>query len=628
MAHGRILVVDDERFFRELYGEILTEAGYAVRSAGSGEEGLQLLALEKADLLVSDLVMPGMDGLTFIREARRLDGDLEAIAVTGRDDVRLAVTAMKAGCADFLVKPVEPAELSAAAGRILSRSRLKREHGQLLAENLEYVKRQSLYRHSLEILATLDLERLQDLTLQVLAQVSDARVAALWLADEKGALTLRGWRGPVDRAALPAAIDPRAPEWVECFREARPVRAPGAAAGGAYYVPLVAEAEPFGLALLSDRTPRPGGEGEARFGGDEQAAAQAVADFAAIAVKNARRFQILERFSLRDRETGAYNLSYFVDYAGKEFYKARRYGRAFSLIVISVDNAEQLRQAGGRELYRRAMHDLVAAVSRVVRDADILARVAEGEYYVLLPETDTFGALMFQRRAVEEIRREASILELEARAPLLLSMGAAAFPKDGEAYDELIHWARSRVEAQRGSLVRKLQLAELGRGAFWELCDLLLDPRTRFPESSPSAHQAADPARLATLQREVALEIGRDPRARGVVYLGDAEGPARAPILADLPGGDAAARAGDQSVRVFLLGPRAGGPPVAHPLVTEVFLDGDPHLADHAFLLFLSEHSAYAHLTGPGGRAFHTADEPLVDLLVATLQVAYDLQPV
>ena len=45
---------------------------------------------------------------------------------------------------------------------------------------------------------------------------------------------------------------------------------------------------------------------------------------------------------MRDRDSGAYNLAYFVDYAGKEFYKARRYGRAFSLVVLSVDNVEQM----------------------------------------------------------------------------------------------------------------------------------------------------------------------------------------------------------------------------------------------------------------------------------------------
>jgi len=617
MAHGRILVVDDERFFRELYGEILTEAGHAVRTAGSGEEALKLLGQERAELLVSDLVMPGMDGLTFIREARRLDPELEAIAVTGRDDVRLAVTAMKAGCADFLVKPVEAAELAAAAGRLLSRSRLQREHGQLLAENLEYVKRQALYRSSLEILATLDLEKLQDLSLQVLAQVADAQGAALWLADEKGALTLRGWRGLVDRAALPQVVDPRAPEWAETFREARPLRAPGAAQGEAFYVPLVAEAEPHGLALLSDRA-------SGRFGGDEQAAAQAVADFAAIAVKNARRFQILERFSLRDRETGAYNLSYFVDYAGKEFYKARRYGRAFSLVVLGIDNADALRRAAGRDLWRRAVRDLVAAVARVARDADILARVSEGEYYVLLPETDAFGALMFLRRAAEEIRREPSVRQLDEKGPLLLSMGAAAFPRDGQDFDQLLHWAKARVEEQRGSLLRRLHLSDLEKGAFWELCDLLLGDAA-IPATSQSARLPADPERFHAAQREAAREIARDPRARGLLYVGTSGGLGQAPVLTALPPGDGG-RAGDATASVTLLGPR-GGPPAAHPLVTEVFTDGDARFAGHQFLLFLSEHSAYAWLSGPGGRAFHTSDLPLVDALVHQLQAQYDLQP-
>jgi hypothetical protein len=55
--------------------------------------------------------------------------------------------------------------------------------------------------------------------------------------------------------------------------------------------------------------------------------------------------------------------------------------------------------------------------------------------------------------------------------------------------------------------------------------------------------------------------------------------------------------------------------------------DGDKRFADHAFVLFLSEHSAYALLAGPGGRVFHTSDAPLVDALVAKLQNLYDLQP-
>ena len=99
-------------------------------------------------------------------------------------------------------------------------------------------------------------------------------------------------------------------------------------------------------------------------------------------------------------------------------------------------------------------------------------------------------------------------------------------------------------------------------------------------------------------------------------------------VLGALPQGDAAGRAGDASVRVTLLGPRGGAAPATHPLVTEVYLDGDQRFSDHQVLLFLTEHSAYAHLTGPGGRAFTTSDAPLVDLLVSRLQALYDLQPV
>ncbi|HYQ81313.1 MAG TPA: diguanylate cyclase, partial [Anaeromyxobacteraceae bacterium] len=428
-----------------------------------------------------------------------------------------------------------------------------------------------------------------------------------------------GYRGLVDRSALPQELDPRDGELAASIRTGSPFLAPGAPTGEAFYVPLLVDEEPMGLALLTDRA-------RGRFGPDEHAAALAVADFSAIAVRNARRFQALERMGLRDRETQAYNLAYFVDYAGKEFYKARRYNRQFSLLLISVDNLEQLRREAGRDLFRTASRDLVSAVSRVARDADILAKVSENEYYLLLPETDYFGALMFLRRAEQEVRREASVRALAEKVPLLLSMGAATFPKDGEDFDELLYWCRARAEEQRGSLLRRLHLDDLEPAAFWELCDILLADSARLPDSSPSARRPADPELTRAAQREAAREIGRDPLARGLLYLGGAAVD-QAPVVGALPPGQGAARAGDSPVSVYLLGPRGGDGAPAHPFVTRVYLDGDARLRDHAFLLFFGEGSAYALLEGPGGRLFHSADVPLVDALVGKLQALYDLQP-
>jgi len=620
MATGRILVVDDEPFFQEMFREVLSAAGHATRTAASGEEALQLLSQDRFDLLVTDIVMPGLDGIGLVREAKKRDPDIEAVAITGHEDVKLAVQAMKAGCAEFLTKPVDRAELADVAERVLQRVRLKHEHSQLLTENLEFARAQALYRQGLQILSTLDGEKLQDLTLSIMARVTDAQGAALWLADEKGNLVLRSYRGLIDRAALPPQVDLRNPDWSSLLRPGGVRIDPFGGTGGSFAVALLADEEPLGMALLSDRA-------RGRFGPDDHAAAVTVADFSGIAVKNARRFQALERIGLRDRETGAYNLAYFVDYAGKEFYKARRYGRAFSLLVLSLDNAEQVRKEAGREPYRRMVRDVVAAVSHVARDADILAKVSESEYYVLLPETDYFGALMFQRRAFEEIRQAASVRELDERTPVLISMGAATFPKDGEDFDELLHWSKDRIGEQRGSLLRRLHLDDLDPSAFWELADVLLSDAP-LPDSSPSARPENDPEFLAAAMREAAREVARDPRARGHLYVGVSGPVGSAAIRNVLPPGETAARAGDQVMRVYLLGPRGPGPDAPHhSFVTEVFLDGDKRLAEHEFLLFMSEHSAYGLLTGPGGRVFHTSDVPLVDALVSKLQSLYDLQP-
>ena len=619
MATGRILVVDDEPFFQELFREVLSAAGHATRTAASAEEALSLFDREHFDLILTDIVMPGLDGIGLVQALKKRDPDIEAVAVTGHEDVRLAVQAMKAGCAEFLTKPVDRAELGEVAERVLQRVRLKREHSQLLSENMEFARSQAIYRLGLQILSTLDGEKLQDLVLSILARVTDAQGAALWLLDERGQLLLRSYRGLVDRGSLPPMIDPRDRSW------SGPLSAgihldPFGGSGGSFLVPLRAEEELLGAAFLSDRA-------RGRFGPDDQAAAVTVADFSAIAVKNARRFQALERIGLRDRDTGAYNLAYFVDYAGKEFYKARRYGRSFSLMVLSLDNAEAVRREAGREPYRRMVREVVAAVARVSRDADILAKVSESEYYVLLPETDYFGALMFQRRAAEEIRRAPSIRELDERAPVLLSMGAATFPKDGEDFDELLHWAKDRIGEQRGSLLRRLHLEDLERSAFWELADVLLS-KVPLPETSPSARLEKDPEFLLSAQREAAREVARDPRARGHLYVGVSGPIGLAAIREALPGGEQAARVSDQTMHVYLLGPRGAGPDGRHhPLLTEVYLDGDKRLAEHEFLLFISEHSAYGLITGPGGRMFHTSDVPLVDALVAKLQALYDLQP-
>jgi two-component system cell cycle response regulator len=477
------------------------------------------------------------------------------------------------------------------------------------------------FEAALRILGTLEPERLHEEVLAALAGAAGAQEAALWVVGDEGALALRAWRGLVDGGALAARLEPGAALAAEPPRRARPEEG-GAPAGAVICLPLTADGEQVGLALLE----RPA-LGEFTAAGREAAAG--LAKFAAVALRNARRFQAARRESLRDPETGAYQLAYFLDYAGKELDRARRYGRCFSLAVLSVDDLEALRAAAGCEPLRAATRALVTAVSRAARDADALARASDGEYYLLLPETDWIGALVFARRAGEEIRREEAVRALDARGHLRLAIGAATFPRDGEGIEDLLRECRARQTEARASLLRRLDL-ELEPASFWDLADTLLGGAPLPPEAA-SARLTAAPNLFADVQREVAREIGRDPRQRTALYVGVSGGASEAPVAAALPPLSAAARAGDAGARVFVLGRRGASPgrePAAHPLLTPVFVDGDKRLEDHRFLLLLREDAAYALLQGPGGRAFHSSDTLLVDFLVSRLQTQYDLDPI
>jgi excisionase family DNA binding protein len=116
----RILLVDDEESIRRLLSRML-ETEYDVEAAADGEAAMRLLREADAhyDLLISDLNMPGMDGLTLIREAQRIDSTLPAIVITGYSTESAAIEALNLGVAGYLTKPFGTTQVLAAAAKAL-----------------------------------------------------------------------------------------------------------------------------------------------------------------------------------------------------------------------------------------------------------------------------------------------------------------------------------------------------------------------------------------------------------------------------------------------------------------------------------------------------------------------------
>jgi CheY-like chemotaxis protein len=115
----RVLVVDDEASIRDLLAKTLALAEYDVDVSPDGRSALERMRMYPYDLLIADLKMPGMDGLTVIREAKRYKADLPVIIITGFSTESSAIEAVNLGVAGYLTKPFRVPQVLAAAARAL-----------------------------------------------------------------------------------------------------------------------------------------------------------------------------------------------------------------------------------------------------------------------------------------------------------------------------------------------------------------------------------------------------------------------------------------------------------------------------------------------------------------------------
>ncbi|MGA3096323.1 MAG: sigma-54 dependent transcriptional regulator [Bryobacteraceae bacterium] len=127
VAQGRILIADDDQDMAQLLGRLVQREGLTPLLAKNGMEALQLVRAGDPDVLLTDLRMPGMDGMELMRKAKDLDPELPVVLITGFAEVRSAVEAIRAGAHDFLAKPFQHPQVLRVLLRALNERRLKLE---------------------------------------------------------------------------------------------------------------------------------------------------------------------------------------------------------------------------------------------------------------------------------------------------------------------------------------------------------------------------------------------------------------------------------------------------------------------------------------------------------------------
>ena len=172
---SRLLIIDDEEGIRKLLALSLSSDGYEVLTAASGEEGIGLFESKSPTIVLTDIKMPGIDGIEVLKQVKELRPDTEVIMITGHGDMDLAIEALKLDASDFLNKPIKDEALSVALMRAEERISI-RQRLKAYTEDLENMVK----------MATEEVKRRAEFQNKLITSSNDAIIAT----DERGEIVI------------------------------------------------------------------------------------------------------------------------------------------------------------------------------------------------------------------------------------------------------------------------------------------------------------------------------------------------------------------------------------------------------------------------------------------------------
>jgi CheY-like chemotaxis protein len=586
VSKARILVIDDQLYFRSFMEGMLEEEGYTVQTADGGLHGLELLEQEGPfDVVLSDLVMPGMDGLETVRRIRDRLPEQQVVVVTGVGDVRSAVDALRVGAAEYLLKPVERDDLVHTVESLLEQQRLRVEHERLISENLAFLGFLSTIDRGLGLIGRAHRRGIAEGLLELLCQEAKARGGVVWgrepAADGTRFVCLATQGDGTDDGTLPEL----SPERWDALHAARVELevAPGDRRGGVLWVASARGDTAWAVARLA-------GLAEGTVSEEIRSSCAKLGEIAAIAFENADRTAGREGDTLRDPGTGLHSLAFLRDAVAREIHRGRRYGRPFALLQLEVGEPD------APDLDAETSQQIGAAVAGTLRPAEVVASDGTRRFWVLAAEADPLGCVVVKGRLTEAIRAVAG------GEPV--AVGAANFPTDGESFEALAATVQKRIEEDRSSLLRSLALPETA--GLDELAQ-----RLRYQA------ELMDESFVAEAVELIIDEVRSRPDLRGLIFI--SPGTERAAVFLQLAG------FGRRSLSTEILVATDGDTVPVSSTVKAIALPRSLP-SDTTWVVRFGEAPPYVLIAGPpgarqGGRpVFHTHDRSLVEFVVSRLR--------
>jgi diguanylate cyclase (GGDEF)-like protein len=429
----RVLVVEDDSFFRETFRDLLREDGYEVDVAASGAEAIEKLRKQYYHVVVTDLVMQGINGLDLLSNVKQYDSSIEVILVTGHANVETAIYALKNGARDYLVKPINQDELKHTVALCVEQRRL-------LDENLELKRQINLFQVSQTIANCLELERIYSLVVDALAKEVDvSRGIGYFLEGDNLVLKELKMLDKVTAERIGSSLSAhfktqkKKSESIivridDEFLKSKDINK-------SLLLFIRSKTHLQGVIILFNE---PGKE----FRSDiNQKNLHFLLEQSSLALDNASRFAMARNLANIDELTGLFNYRYLDVALDHEIKRTGRYGSSLALIFLDLDLFKNVNDVHGHLIGSKVLKEVGVLLKNLTREVDLVFRYGGDEFTIILIETGMAGAARVAERIRMCIEDHIFLANEGYSIKITACLGYSVYPDDSKSKIELLELA-------------------------------------------------------------------------------------------------------------------------------------------------------------------------------------------
>lgn len=483
----KILIVEDHKDMMAILVKYLQDHHFKTVEAETAEIGLELFEQDKPDLVLMDLMLPGMSGLeaiSHIKKSQENNSYTPVIVLTAKSDVKDIITGLDSGADDYVVKPFNFEELVARIrtslrlkelNEILSdqalllegaNTQINKLNQSLVGKNKELRRNiynlHSLFEISMELTSILQLSRLVNSILLTFVGQYSCKSALFLLAQKPDinrleTLNIKGFNEQETMHLKIFKSDPL----IEYLHTTHTPVQTNTLQKKIKKSKALESLKSLGIQLISPTLVRGKVEGliclgprvkDKKYQEQELENISILNNIISIAVTNALLYEEVEQLSYTDGMTDLHNFRYFELRLREEIVRHKRTKNGLSLLILDVDKFKNYNDTMGHPAGDEVLRKLSKILKETIRENDIAARYGGEEFAVILPDVHKEGAQVLAERIRENVEKTYfDHEEVQPSGKITVSIGVASLPEDANEYKELVNCADNALYEAKNS---------------------------------------------------------------------------------------------------------------------------------------------------------------------------------